>query len=418
MDNIAGTPVEGDNFYGREADLLRLREGLDHHDILLLGARRIGKTSIARAIMKLVRSDGWHSVEINVAACQNEHDFLTKLETALKPLLESMPGKLIDSIGAPFAAIGKRIKSVKLSIPGAGGLDVGIGADEAEDWPIVANDLLKLIAKTSHHWLIYLDELPIFLFNIIRNDPANGVQRVRRFLDWFRNDVRAMPDVNTVRWLISGSVGLDTLVQQHGMADTINSLRHESLAAFSDPVASAMLFKLATRYQIAFSEEDAKKLIAAVLWSQPYYLQLAFNHLRSVIKAAENRGDAEDADERMTGWIEATITHMAEPGADNDFHHWEGRLRIQLSHADAAHCQTLLTLAAQTREGARPETLLDALHERLPNADADEAKRAFIVLREILERDAYWWPDASSGQKRYRFHLEPLRRWWLRRNTL
>ena len=55
MDNIAGPPVEGDNFFGREADINALRALLEHHDLLLLGPRRIGKTSIARALMRVMR---------------------------------------------------------------------------------------------------------------------------------------------------------------------------------------------------------------------------------------------------------------------------------------------------------------------------------------------------------------------------
>ena len=37
MDNIAGSPVEGKNFFGRNDIAQRLREILDHDDILLLG---------------------------------------------------------------------------------------------------------------------------------------------------------------------------------------------------------------------------------------------------------------------------------------------------------------------------------------------------------------------------------------------
>ena len=88
---------------------------------------------------------------------------------------------------------------------------------------------------------------------------------MRRFLDWFRNDVRAMPEVRTVRWLVSGSVGLDTQVQRHGMADTINSMKHEGLEAFSEDVAIGMLAKLATTYTVMLSHDDARKIVAAVL---------------------------------------------------------------------------------------------------------------------------------------------------------
>ncbi len=255
-----------------------------------------------------------------------------------------------------------------------------------------------------------MDELPILLFNIIRNDPQTGIQRVRRFLDWFRNDVRALPDARQVRWLVSGSVGLDTLVQQHGMADTINSMRHQTLESFPNETAVAMLSKLAVRYRITLTETGAQRIVDAVQWAQPYYLQAAFNHLRSL--AAANVG----AD--PVSLVEQAVDRLLQPGLDNDFHHWEQRLFQQLCAADAEHARVLLDLAAQDPAGARAENLLAALQERMLNARPDEARRAFINLRDILERDAYWRADQSSGAKRYRFRLEPLRRWWLRRNTL
>jgi hypothetical protein len=410
MDNIAGSPVEGENFYARETDVTRLRGILDNDDILLLGPRRIGKTSIARAVMRLVRSEGWRAVEINVASCSDERGFLDKLDAALTPELASLAAKTKAAVGDAIEALGKRIKSVKVSIPGAGGLDVGLEEPDAEDWTHVANDLLRLIAQAEQRWLIYIDELPIFLFNIIRADPAGGIQRVRRFLDWFRNDVRAIPEARTVRWLVSGSVGLDTLVQQHGMADTINSMKHESLEAFSEDVAISMLTNLASRYKIALQDEDARKVVAAVLWPQPYYLQFAFHNLRSLITADPNANVAD--------LIEQAIEKLVQPGVDNDFHHWEGRLSIQLSRADADHSLALLSLAAQSPAGARAESLLAELQRRMPNATSEVAMRTFVNLRDILQRDAYWEPDESSGPKRYRFRLEPLRRWWVRRNTL
>lgn len=410
MDNIAGSPVEGENFYARETDIARLREILDHDDILLLGPRRIGKTSIARTVMGVVRAEGWRAIEINVASCQDERGFLDKLSSALKPEMASLADKAKGAVGDAFDTVTKRVKSVKLSIPGAGELDVSLGNSDTEDWSQVANDVLRLIGRAEQRWLIYIDELPILLFNIIRNDRANGVQRVRRFLDWFRNDVRAMPEVRTVRWLVSGSVGLDTLVQQHGMADTINSLKHEGLEAFSEDVAIGMLAKLAATYTLELSDDDARKIVAAVLWPQPYYLQQTFHHLRSLMKA--------NPATQAAALIGQAIDKLVQPGEDNDFHHWESRLTIQLSGADALHRLALLTLAAQVPAGARAESLLAELQGRMPNATAEEAKRAFVTLRDILQRDAYWWPDESSGVKRYRFRLEPLRLWWLRRNTL
>ncbi len=410
MHNIAGSPVEGQDFFGRESIVARLQEILANDDILLLGPRRIGKTSAARAVMKKVRAAGWRAIEINVASCVDESGFLDKLEAALQPELSSLTARSAGAIGEALAAIGRRIKSVKIPLPGAGSLGVELGEGGAEDWTQVACDVLQLIAQMEERWLIYVDELPILLFNMIRNDPLTGVQRVRRFLDWFRNDVRALPDARKLRWLISGSVGLDTLVQEHGMADTINSLNHQGLEPFSTEVAVAMLVELADQYRIPLSEDDAGSIVTAVQWPQPYYLQATFHHLRSLIGANPGASAA--------SLIEQAMDKLVQPGADNDFHHWQGRLSQQLSRADADHAQAMLNLAARDPSGARPESLLAALEERMGEATTEQARRTFIRLRDILQRDAYWWPDESSGAKRYRFRLEPLRRWWLRRDTL
>lgn len=405
MDNIAGSPVEGDNFFGRAADVSCLREVLANDDLLLLGPRRIGKTSIARAVMASVRSDGWRAIEINVASCLDERGFLDKLDAALTPELASIGAKAKAAIMQTMSKVRGHLKSINI---GEFGVELAEGG--TADWPQVACDLLRLIGQVEGRWLIYVDELPILLFNIIRNDPITGVQRVRRFLDWFRNDVRALPDAGKVRWLVSGSVGLDTLVQQHGMADTINSMCLRTLDPFEDETAVAMLLKLADRYGIHLTADEAQNIVAAVQWPQPYYLQKTFNHLRDLL--------GQNATATLASLIERAIDKLVQPGDDNDFHHWEGRLSLQLCASDAGHARALLTLAANDPTGARPEQLLVVIQERMMNATADEARTTFLNLRDILQRDAYWWPDESSGARRYRFRLEPLRRWWVRRNAL
>jgi len=406
MDNIAGPPVEGPNFFGREAVVGRFQEQLKNSDILLLGPRRIGKTSTARAVMAAVHDkQGWHTVEINVASCVDERAFLNKFESTFSSESSTLPTNVRNRIAKQFSAISERIQSIEI-----GGIGVSLGKREPEAWTKVASDVVQLIIQAEGRWLIYIDELPIMLFNMIRNDSDHGVQRVRLFLDWFRNDVCSLPGADRIHWLISGSVGLDTLVQEHGMADTINSLSHEKLEPFSDEVAFALLTALADSYEITLSDQNKRAVIAAVQWPQPYYLQKAFNQLRALM-ATETPDDPADL-------IHQALEQMIQPGADNDFHHWEIRLGLQLSRTDADHALALLTLAARDPAGARAEVLLNALQGRMSQDTAEEAKRSFIRLRDILLRDAYWQVNATTGERRYRFCLEPLRRWWLRRDSL
>ncbi|MEL7630048.1 AAA family ATPase [Pectobacterium aroidearum] len=410
MKNIAGSPVEGANFFGREEETARLCGLLEYHDVLLLGPRRIGKTSIARKVMINLQQQGWNVLEINVATCQIEADFLNKLESALSPVMASMPQKIKALIGDKLVSLGNRIKKVNIPIPGAGSVGIDLSEREQDDWTNIANSLLHLIGQTQGTWLIYIDELPIFLFNLIKQDPTHGVARVRRFLDWFRNDVRAQPENRGIHWLITGSVGLDTLVQEYGMADTINSLKLENLEAFPPEIAVNMLLELAKNYEVVFSAESAQCLVDAVQWPQPYYLQKVFNELRSQLVT--------NTHVEMSSLIEQVINSLIQPGQDNDFHHWEARLKTQLKPSDAVYAREMLTEASLNREGATAQALLTVLQMQMLNATQDELKQTFIRLRDILLRDAYWRLDESSEVRRYRFHLEPLRRWWRRRNAL
>ena len=333
MRNIAGSPVEGENFFGREQELPRLVSLIEDHDILLLGPRRIGKTSIGRALMAAVGRKGWQSAEVNVAACTDERGFVEKLAAALRPALSSLAVRAGSGLQDLWAGIMGRIKHIKLSAPGAGGLEVQLQQpSEAEDWTQVASELLRLLGKADSPWLIYVDELPIFLFTLIERDPQHGVARVRRFLDWFRNDVRNMQDYARVRWLVSGSIGLDTLVQNHGMADTINSLKHEGLEEFSPNKALELLQALHQTYPLGLSNEHLLLAVNEVQWRQPYYLQQVFHHLRQTDAAAQT------GEQR----VQTAVNKLAAPGNDNDFHHWETRLTKQMGTTDAAHARALL----------------------------------------------------------------------------
>lgn len=409
MDNIAGPPVEGDNFFGRESELARFLDTLQQHDILLLGPRRIGKTSFGRALMKNAAAQGWQVVEVNVASCDSEAGFVRKLADAFIDKARAWPAKAWDTLRRESSELLGRLE-VRVPIPDLGKVDVRLRDGKTADWTSTASALLQLMAAQQQRWLLYVDELPIFLYTLINNDPQQGVARVRRFLDWFRNDVRALAACAQMRWLISGSVGLDTLVQRHGMADTINTLKLERLEPFSEAVAVDMLQALAGHYAITLDDATARALVSAVQWPQPYYLQRVFNTLRRLLS---ERGlpPAE--------LIEAAVDALLQPGEDNDFHHWEQRLHQQLDTTDTELALALLGAAAQTAAGARAETtLLPLLQARLPELSNDAARHKFITLRDILLRDAYWYADESSDTRRYRFCLEPLRRWWLRRNSL
>lgn len=414
MKNIVGSPVEDGDFFGREAEVAGFVDLLlQGNDILLLGPRRIGKTSVGRAVMRTLTSRDWQVIELNVATCLDETGFVRKLGQAIREHTQSDAGKLVESVREGVSGWLHRIEGIEASIPGIAKGGLKLRPAEVLDWTEPATGLLQLLAGQQRRWLIYIDELPIFLHTLIRSDATNGVARVRRFLDWFRNDVRALPGGQELRWFVTGSVGLDTLVQRHGMADTINSLKHEYLPPFDRLRAQAMLRALAGTHDLPWDEQAAERMIEAVHWLQPYYLQLLFSGMRQL----GMHSPPADAT-ALLPLIEQAAARLTSPEVDNDFQHWEQRLTLQLDEPDAGHARALLTLAAQSRDGARAQSLLVEIQGRLPNLDTDRQRQKFYELRDILLRDGYWQANGEGAARRYRFNLEPLRRWWARRQAL
>lgn len=399
MQNIAGTPVEGDDFFGREGAIRSFWDLLGNHDILLLGPRRIGKTSLSRRLMVEARQHGWSTIEANVASCTDERAFVEKLAQAIKSEAGSWVGAALEALGGLL----NRVDRVRL--PGDAGFDLSA---KPEAWEAIASDALALLTRQSNETLIYIDELPIFLFNLLRFDVKTGKERVRRFLDWFRNDARDATRGKGLHWLMSGSVGLDTLVQTHGMADAINTLRQRALDPFSDEEALAFLERLAESYKLPVSLDDRKRLVAAIGWPQPYYLQLAFQNIRAMWREGQPVGSL----------IDDAINRLIEPGEDNDFHHWEERLRIQHEQSVADLAIALLTIACRKPDGASTTALFAEAQRLLPDLGEEQQKQRFIALRDVLIRDGYWAISETDGARRCHFRLEPLRRWWSRRNTL
>lgn len=114
MKNISGPPVEGEDFFGREKDVAALWEALQSQDVLLLGPRRIGKTSLARRIMAVARQNRWHAVEINVASCIDEQMFVDKLAREIERLASSWSAKTSKKINAGISRVLARVRNLQV----------------------------------------------------------------------------------------------------------------------------------------------------------------------------------------------------------------------------------------------------------------------------------------------------------------
>ena len=273
LKNTSGSPVKGDSFYDRVEEQRRIWTRLETDNLLLLAPRRVGKTSLLYRLLDTAESHDFSAIYLSVSDKSTELAFVEALYTAvakqdwgwrvIKGLRKGLVGKLL-----------KRVKKVQL--PAGAGLEFSDAA--AEQWAMLAESLTHALSKREGGWLIMIDELPLFVMSLIRDDPT--LTRARTFLNWFRELRIGLEASDNIRWLLCGSIGLDTVAARHGLGDTINDLYLVDLGAFEPHIADCFLDALGRDYQLPLGAEVRARILDRIGWPIPFYLQVVFAMIR------------------------------------------------------------------------------------------------------------------------------------------
>lgn len=378
-----GNPVKGDDFFDREAEQKKLWRQLETDNVLMLAPRRIGKTSLIFRLCETAEQHRFSAVYCSFAGCDSERDCVHTLFKALHAL---------QTIGQKNAAFFAGIRSIKL-----GAVGIEWHSDAADNWRQAGEEITKALSASEDQWLVCIDELPVFVVKLLQQGEE-GRQRARTFLYWLR-DLR-QANFERVRWLMAGSVGLDTVAARLRIADAINDLPPFPLDAFSVDCAHRFLDKLAASYTMPLAAKVRDRMVESVGWPVPYYLQLLFSQLRD---AFDESGLAPDL-----ASVDTAFEKLLGPGYRGHFDYWRQRLDDELGQPEAGHAMRLLARICRDHNGLDATALGLILHDAI--ADDSERDRALRYLLNVLESDGY---IAHRGE-RYSFRLEWLRRFWQR----
>jgi AAA+ ATPase superfamily predicted ATPase len=110
--NINGPPAEDDDFYGRERESAKIWKELEGgNNILLLGPRRVGKSSMLRHLKKTAPDHGFIPVEISLADITEEIHFINRLYAAIGQHAEGK--KIVKEVaGGPMSRFFRKIRKV------------------------------------------------------------------------------------------------------------------------------------------------------------------------------------------------------------------------------------------------------------------------------------------------------------------
>jgi hypothetical protein len=404
ISNVTGSPVGGDDFFDRQWELAALTRAVQAgNNVLLTAPRRVGKSSLLLNALEWARKQGWIAIDADVQDCDTEASLLEKLIEACKTAGVKLP--LLDEMAQKAKALKRFLAGSKL---GGAGVEIEIGEDGPPDWREAGRLFEKMLAQVSaggKRVVVGFDELPIFLGKLQK--APSGKARADLILRWMRS--LRLATRRRVSWIVCGSVGLDTFVEQHGLVGTINDLQLQRLGPFAENTAVEFLMALGRSplNPLPLSEELARHILDRVGWPLPYYVQLMFHALRELPPHARSDAFPSIAD------VDAAYEELLSPNCSAYFAHWDTRLDDQLDVAQAASARFLLKQICTSPRGVSRNKLLRLILARRPEDDPEAVERDLAQLLDLLERDGYLMRQKNA----YAFRSFLLRDYWKRRTS-
>ena len=393
MKSSTGRWVSGEDFFNREKELklieARVRDG---NHMVMTGQRRMGKTSILRELGRRLEQNGWVFLFADVEADRSEEDLIASLAKAVHPitpirarLLRGMRRRLRRLVGRV-----DKVSAHQFAVRLRAGLDSG-------NWRRHGEDLIAHCAEHEQRVLIVIDEVPIFLARLLRQE--NGDRAVDEFLSWLRAIFQKV-DGRQLALILSGSIGLAPLVERLGISDRINYLDPIRLGPWNLE-ASVRCFETLTRsYGLSADEGVARAVYEHLGIGIPQHVQSFFARLRDYVRMRDrNRIMLDDV-------AEVYRTELLGPSGQNDLAHYEARLRDGLgdTHRYRIAMEILAEAAVQGIFTAEAHRQLENRHSRL----VEDASRQVADTLAVLVHDGYLEPHPDG----HRFALNLLRDWW------
>ncbi len=394
-----GNWVEGDRFWGREADLKIFVSRIDAgaHQ-LLIAQRRMGKTSLMKETARRLQ-DRYLSIFLDLQKCSSAPDAIVELSLAVHPY-KPLWNKLTRVFGNVFDRFRENVDSINL-----GEIGISLRAGLAGEWQRKGDELMGVLAGSDAPVLLLVDEAPILVNRMLKGTDYQITperrQRADLFLSWLRdNSVRHQ---GKIRMVLSGSIGLEPVLRQGRLSATLNNFEPFELHPWDENTACGCLEALAAEYKLEFEGGVPKKMVEMLGCCIPHHVQMFFRHAHDwCIRQGRNEISHQHVETIYSNELLSIRGHA-------ELTHYEERLKMVLGEELFPMALELLTETAVvghlTAEAAR--TVSQGYD--FSSVSVPEGQRQVL---EVLEHDGY----IERKEDRYRFVSKLLRDWWKARH--
>lgn len=381
-----GSPAEGEDFFDREIERAQLWRALPHNHVVLSAPRRVGKTSLLKKLALEAGEYGLLAAYLDVSRRDSATDLIAALSEALPERSIASHMKLAGKASVAWL---NRIGRVRIDAGELGGLELETRAAAATTWQESADLLNHRLSPRP--LLIILDEFSVFIHRLLQQRPDEARSLLKHLRAWRQGNHVAC------RFLFSGSIGLNRLLERYGLQTETNDCDDYRLGPFAEADAVAMVGQLAKREGWPLNPDDAQTLCRNVGWLSPYYLVTV---LEEAIRAAMFRlhVTAPSGDSLLSTDIDAAFAQLLD--TRSKFNHWYVRLGDHFSGATLEWIRRALA-----RLSMRPTGLLESTLCAMPGNPTDAAEHLMV-----LEEHGY---TVRDGQ-RVQFQSPLLRQYWKR----
>jgi hypothetical protein len=381
-----GNYAAPDRCFGRERDIREIADYLLRGtSVLVSGPRRIGKTSIVRSVLALLEPA--RSVFLDVEHLDDPAEMFAALAAAASADAGTWE-RVREKFGKRMTEALNRVEAVDFGV-----LKIDLHAAFSGSWREDARSVIETLADSEQPVFVAVDELPLLVDRVMKRDPAELLLSALRAL---------ASDYPDVRWLVSGSIGLDAVLHRAGLTGLITYLRPYVVDGWDEDTTTGAVERLANWSRLDLGPGAARAVFAQLGLGVPYHVQLLMDEVRRDAERRDRRVSADDvvrvySSPGMTSAVRAHLLHL------------ESRLEKVLGEGDALRlAQDLLTQAAVVGRVTAAEAAASAAE-----TIEDDTSRADILreVLEIIEHDAYVTRDETA----WRFRSRLVAEWWKRR---
>jgi uncharacterized protein len=354
--------------------------------IQMLAARRVGKTWLMQHVAEDHRTKGWLIAFVDVEGMHSEDEFLRELCRKIEEA-----GTVSARV---FAHLTQRLKQLSMGGWGENPINA-IGSIDAKGF---AEALIASLNDQDRDTLILVDEIALFVMTRLSQDARTTLE----FLYHLRKLRQEYP---RVRWLLSGSIGLDAVARRAQLLGALVDLEIFPLEPFTRPVARAFLedrcLNGVVRWPFALDDSAFAHLAQELGWLAPFYLKLIADRIKPTGKPAKDGLPlATVAD------IDRAFDQLLRPEYRINFATWEEHIDKNFLKEEVDLMHRILEICCEQAAGETFATIQTRLAEKFTVPGI----RLINNMLTVLANDGF----LHLTDQRWKFRSGLLRRYWLR----